>query len=26
VSTGQRNLFLFSMANDHNTIMDALAR
>ena len=26
VPTGQRNLFMFSMVNDHNAIMDALAR
>jgi hypothetical protein len=26
VPTGQRNLFLFSMVNEHNAIMDALAR
>jgi|PlaIllAssembly_1097288.scaffolds.fasta_scaffold28132_3 hypothetical protein len=26
VPTGQRNLFMFSLVNDHNAIMDALAR
>jgi hypothetical protein len=26
VPTGQQNLFMFSMVNDHNAIMDALAR
>lgn len=26
VPTGQRNLFMFSMVNDHNALMDALAR
>jgi hypothetical protein len=26
VPTGQRNLFMFSMVNDHNAIMDALTR
>jgi len=26
VSTGQRNLFMFSMVNGQNAIMDALAR
>lgn len=26
VPTGQRNLFMFSLANDHNAMMDALAR
>jgi hypothetical protein len=26
VPTGQHNLFMFSLVNDHNAIMDALAR
>ena len=26
VPTGQHNLFMFSMVNDHAAIMDALAR
>jgi hypothetical protein len=26
VPTGERNLFMFSLVNDHNAMMDALAR